>query len=97
MVLRPPPPWPTRSKRERVHAAQLRPDDWLVTDEGLLRILDVEHSASACRLLSNGAWWQVPASTRFVRVRRSRQIVMRPDLRRKRKPNEEDRCPKLSQ
>lgn len=88
--LRPPPPsqWGKRVRRERVVASQLRPDDWLVTGDGPLRILAVEHSARSSRLLSNGVWWSCKPSTRFVRLRQSRRIDMRPDLRSK--SNEED-------
>jgi hypothetical protein len=93
MALKPPPPpaWrlPNRSRfaptgePETVTADRLRPDDWLVTgDEGPLRLRAVEVDAGRVRLLTHGAWWSVRSSTRFVRLRQSRRIEMRPDLRR---------------
>lgn len=68
-------------RSETVTAAQLRPDDVLITNVGDLLVTDVDHSdASVSRLRSNGRWWSVPSATKFVRVKRSRKIEMRPDL-----------------
>jgi hypothetical protein len=61
---------------ELVEAERLRPADVLVTDEGNLFVHDVIRQRDEVRLLTNGAWWKVLTTTRFVRVKRDHRIKM---------------------
>ncbi len=71
-------PRPDFTKTETVTADRLNPGDLLVIPEspvntslGPLKLEDVKYSTTHTGLCSHGRWWFVPASCKFVRVRKT--------------------------
>ncbi len=72
------------TRTEAVTAERVRPSDLLIGSDphlGPLEVQDVKKSTTHVALKSHNAWWYVPVSCKFVRVKVSHRIDTRPDLR----------------